>query len=97
MRLNNRGLFLSDVGYARMFADVGLIGLILYILLFYRGMRAKLPQELEYVPLFFAFLIPANIAASWYATPDCQIAMSIGAYLIVAYGNKSRTSSHIKQ
>lgn len=53
-------------------------------------MSYQMPADLEYVRMFMLFLIPANIAASWYTTPDCQIAMAICIYIIMQYGRKRR-------
>lgn len=84
-RLKSNGIFLSDVGYPSMYVYVGLVGLILYILLFFKCTFQKLPKELAYVNMYMGFMIPANIAASWYATPDSQLAMSICVYFIYMY------------
>lgn len=86
--LQNEGLFLSDVGYPSMFVILGVFGIILYISLFIRGTFVKLPRELSYVNMFMGFMIPANIAASWYMGADTQLALCICAYLIYAYRRK---------
>lgn len=81
-------LFLSDVGYAKMFVIQGIIGLFLYLFLFFKSVRYQMPADLDYVRMFMLFLIPANIAASWYSGADCQIAMVICIYIIMQYGKK---------
>jgi len=87
--INDRlDLYLSDVGYAKIFADTGLFGLILYILLFISCIRAKIPKEIEYAKLFIIYMIPANIAAAFYT--GC-IGISVCCYLI--YSNKINTKS----
>lgn len=45
-----------------------------------------MPEDLAYTKMFMLFLLPANIAASWYAKTDCQIAMCSAVYLIAIYG-----------
>ena len=49
-----------------------------------------MPIELDYARMFMLFLIPANIGASWYSSPDCQISMVICIYIIIQYGKKQR-------
>ena len=83
--LQSEGLYLSDVGYPSMFVLLGLFGLILYLWLFIKCTMEKLPKELSYVNMFMGFMIPANIAASWYMGADTQLAMSICAYIIYTY------------
>lgn len=83
-------LFLSDVGYAEMFVVLGLWGLFLYLFLFFKSIRFQMPADLDYARMFMLFLIPANIAADWYAKPDGQIALCICVYLIMQYGCKSK-------
>lgn len=83
--LQSEGLYLSDVGYPCMFVVLGLFGLILYILLFVKCTIVRLPKELSYVNMFMGFMIPANIAASWYMGADAQLAFCICAYLIYTY------------
>ena len=83
--LKRKGLFLSDVGYPSMYVYVGIIGLLLYIILFVKCTFQKLPKELFYVNMFMGFMIPANLAASWYNVPDTQLAICICTYLIYAY------------
>lgn len=83
--LQSEGLYLSDVGYPSMFVLLGLFGLILYLWLFIKCTMEKLPKELSYVNMFMGFMIPANIAASWYMGADTQLAMCICVYIIYTY------------
>ena len=85
-RLNEtRRIYFSDVGYGDMYAQTGLIGLLLYLFLYYKCLRVPLPQHLHYVKMFVLFLVFANIAANWYAKVDGQIAMSICVYVMLFY------------
>ncbi len=79
-------LFLSDVGYAMMYAVTGALGLVLYLLLFFKSALIKVPDELSYARMFMIYFIPANIAASWYAKPDWQLCMAISVYILMMYG-----------
>lgn len=85
-RMNNKGFFLSDVGYASMFFYTGWIGLALYIFLFVYCLSRKVPPHLEFTLLFIAYLIIADIAADWYAKADGQVALATCVYLISKYG-----------
>lgn len=83
-------LFLSDVGYAQIFVIQGIIGIFLYLYLFLKSLRYQMPIELDYARMFMLFLIPANIGASWYSSPDCQISMVICIYIIIKFGKRQR-------
>lgn len=74
--------FLSDVGYASMFTSYGLIGLLLWIMLYTKGILFKTSRELSYTQMWFAFMILANIAAAWYEKPDFLIPTLICLYLM---------------
>ncbi len=80
------GLFMSDVGYAMMYVVTGWLGLALYLLLFFRSALTKVPDKLSYARMFMIYMIPANIAASWYAMPDYQICMAVSVYILMMYG-----------
>ncbi len=82
-------LYLSDVGYAMMFVVQGLLGLFLYIILFIKCVRFQMPADLDYVRMFMLFMIPANIAASWFSGADSIISICICVYLIMQYGRRS--------
>lgn len=85
-----QGIYYSDVGYASMYIIQGWIGLFLYLFLFFKTVHLQMPIDLDYARMFMAYMIPANIAAAWYSTPDCQIALCICVYLIMLYGRKQR-------
>ena len=85
-----KGIYLSDVGYPSIYVFLGLIGLFVYVFLFIRGTFQKLPEELGYINMFMAFMIPANVAASWYMGADTQLALAICVYLIYIYRNNPK-------
>lgn len=89
-RLRQNGIYLSDVGYPSMFVLLGIFGLSLYLILYVKGMLQKLPKDLTYVQMFMGFLIPANIAASWYKGADTQLATCICVYIIYTYHKNSK-------
>lgn len=74
--------YLSDVGYASMFASYGLFGLILWVILYIKGVLFKVSCEVSYTRIWFAFMILANIAAAWYDKPDFLIPTLICLYLM---------------
>ena len=88
-----RKIYFSDVGYACIYGITGLVGLLLYLLLYYKCLKLPLPQHLHYVKMFMLFLIPANIAASWYKNADCQIAVSICIYIMIVYRSRGKSVS----
>ncbi|WP_321479829.1 hypothetical protein [uncultured Bacteroides sp.] len=74
--------FLSDVGYAKMFVINGLLGLFLYFLLFVKILFQSISENNMFAKLFMIYMIPANIAADWYAKPDGIIIICICVYVL---------------
>lgn len=83
-------IFSSDVGYAQMFEMFGLIGLILFILLFFKAALTKVPKSMVYTRLWFFFMIPSNITAAWYIKSDFMILTVICLYLMGQYLIKNK-------
>ena len=83
-------LFLSDVGYAKIYVVTGLIGLFLYLSLFLKIQSVRMPNHLMYAKMYMLFLILANFTADWYIKVDGQIAMSIAVYLMTIYSHHTR-------
>lgn len=84
-KLKSQGLFLSDVGYAEIYVTLGIIGLVLYILLFIICSFAKLPSELLYAKLYMIFMALYTIASNYYTMIDGQITIAICVYIIMKY------------
>lgn len=58
--------FQSDVGYARIYVQWGIVGLILIFILFYYPLKFRFPDKLIFLKLYIIYQIFANIAASWF-------------------------------
>lgn len=80
--MDGLNFYLSDVGYASMFAYYGLIGLFFWIILYVKGVFFKISCSLTYTRMWLAFMILANLAAAWYEKPDFLIPTLICFYLI---------------
>jgi hypothetical protein len=60
--LNFRGVFMSDVGYAQLFALFGVFGLLLFLNLFYKTLtHRRLEIRYKYTVWFVLFIIFSNI------------------------------------
>lgn len=57
--------FASDVGYAAIYIRLGLIGLVLYAILFFKVFTQKVPVRFKFAQLHIVYMLFANIAASW--------------------------------
>lgn len=79
--------YLSDVGYARMYTDMGIVGLALFSILFIKTSLKKCCDKFVFARLFMIYMLFANIAGSWYAQMDGVICICICAYLL---GNNNR-------
>ncbi len=58
--------FLSDVGYAQVFVVNGLLGLLLYFLIFTKVIKLKTSDSVVYAKLFIIYQFFANVTAAWY-------------------------------
>lgn len=76
------GYYLSDVGYAKMFIVNGIVGLLLYVVLFVKVLLQKVSEEWYYTKLFILFMFLSNIGADWYAKPDGVILICICFFLL---------------
>ena len=74
--------FLSDVGYARMYADLGLVGLLLYLAIFIKTSLTKCDKNYMFARLFMIYMLFANIGADWYAKIDGILAICVCTYLL---------------
>jgi len=88
--------YLSDVGYASMFAVQGIFGLIIYLLIFLKSSLAKFPPDKQWLRMYMIFMILANIAASWYFTTDGQLLIAIITYLVYKYRLPKKTIENEK-
>jgi len=79
---NSYGYYLSDVGYAKMYVITGLLGLVLYVILFIKVAFIKVNENWMYAKLFILYVFLANFGADWYAKPDGIILISICVFLI---------------
>lgn len=76
-------VYLGDVGYGKMMATLGIVGLVLFIILFYKCSIAKIDIASRYSKMYMIYLIPAHIGAAWYCSFDGQIAIAISVYTIM--------------
>lgn len=52
-----RGFYVQDVGMIGLYAFMGILPLIAYLLIFLRGLRTKLVAEYDYLKMFIIFII----------------------------------------
>lgn len=74
-----RAYIRADIGYIGLYITYGILGLIVFIVMFYKCFRTKLPHELQYIKLFILHVAMANIL-SW-PTRDEAIEICICLYL----------------
>ena len=90
-------LYSNDVGYVHIFLYSGLIGLILFFLLYYKILRTPIKKEYLWTKFFILYIIFTNIATSPMSTSG--ITISIAIYFIIAFGRtkkKQITNENIK-
>ncbi len=67
--LQKKGLYKSDIGWFGLYADFGLVGVVLYILIFIKLIKQKVSQERYYAKIFliyvyFSFLFNHTLTSS---------------------------------
>lgn len=87
-KINNiYGFYLSDVGYINMYITCGIIGLVLYLLLFIKISVNRVNRKFFYGKLFIIYMIFANIGADWYAKADGVVLICIAVYIVSKKGD----------
>ena len=61
-----QGFYVEDLGLIGLYIYMGLLGVIAYVIIFYKGFREKLSDEFRYLKMFVAFLL--FIGLNSYAT-----------------------------
>lgn len=75
-------LYLSDVGYAQIYALFGVPGLIAVFLIFIRVFFVKIPLEFFYLKLFIIFVFFANFMSGYFLSNHNIAAISIVLFMI---------------
>ena len=70
------GYYQSDVGFIGVYAKFGLIGILAWILIFYRIFRIKLHPSIRYIRIFIMFFLLTGLTAAfvtsvYYIAPIC--------------------------
>ena len=94
--VNFKGMYMSDVGYAQIFALFGFVGLVLFVLLFCKALTHKnLPREIVYVKWFVLFMVLSNILSGLVLLSSSIVCLMIAFYILeFAYrGNFTQTDS----
>lgn len=101
-KLKDQGLYLADVGFAQIYVTNGIIGLVLYLILFGCSFFVKLPKEYVYAKLYMIFMALCTIATDYYSSVDGQMTIAISAYIFMikrqkstVYSSKNKLKSHI--
>jgi hypothetical protein len=79
-QLQDSHLYISDVGYAQLFVWFGSLSLFLYLLLFYRVMKQKVPIKYMYAKLFFVFVLFTTVMSD--SILKNQIEISICLFIL---------------
>ena len=62
-KLNNRGLYLEDVGLVAVYAMYGILGIISYILIWVKSVTIPLPRKFHYAKYYLWFLFVTGFAS----------------------------------
>lgn len=92
---NEKKYFQSDVGYAQIFVYFGYIGLFLFMLVFYRVFKQKVPEKYMYAKLFLIYLFFVNIASGQILI--CLIELSLCLYILEYSHNLDVKQFYLKE
>jgi hypothetical protein len=92
----NKSLYVSDVGYAQIFVWFGGWTLLLYLLLFYRVVKQKVPIKYMYAKLFLIYVLFAGITSDALLkyTIEISICLFILEYCNLREKNEIKYSHH---
>ncbi|WP_295962273.1 hypothetical protein [uncultured Alistipes sp.] len=69
------GYYPVDVGYVMFFVYFGLLGLYVYLLLLYRVLKIKIPQQYSYTKIYIIYIYIVSIAGAYFTAASPLIAM----------------------
>lgn len=75
-------LFLSDVGYAQIFAQFGVLGMISIVFVFYNSFMVSVPNQYKYLKLFMVFVFLSTFMSGYFLSNNNLAAIAMAMYLI---------------
>ena len=93
----NDNLYSNDVGYVHIFLYSGIIGLFMYVLVYFNLLRESVQEKYLWTKFFLVYIILTNIASQTMSISG--ITISIAIYFIIAFGRtkkKQITNENIK-
>lgn len=74
-------LYLSDVGYAQIYVQFGVLGLLSVLYIFFRSMFANIPRQFLFLKLFLIFVFFSNFMSGYFLSYHNIAAISITLYM----------------
>jgi hypothetical protein len=88
-------LFMSDVGFAQIYAQFGLFGLLSVFFIFFRSFYIKVPSKYLYLKLFIIFVFFSNFLSGYFLSNHNIAAISIVLYMMEVVSKNDRQSSDV--
>ena len=76
-----RGYFVQDIGLVGLYTTMGVIAVIAFLIIFYRGVKVKLTEDYVYLKLFIIFLIATSLTTDDTFSGSYVIAIVFTLYL----------------
>jgi hypothetical protein len=93
--LNFKGMYMSDVGYAQIYALFGALGLLIFGLLFYKIITQKnISENLMYTKYFVVFSLLANVASGLILNTSNIVCLVFVIY-ILEIENRNNKINHL--
>ncbi|MFI3289314.1 MAG: hypothetical protein SNH55_04655 [Rikenellaceae bacterium] len=86
----DRGYYRSDVGYAGTYVTLGIIGLLIFVAIFYRAVTIPVVGDVIFAKLFIYYVLLTNVASWPLCTSVSEI--SIALYLLSIYRTQQRVT-----
>jgi hypothetical protein len=64
LKLRSEGYFIEDLGLLGLYIHLGVLAIIAYIMIYYKGLRTKLQDDFVYLKLFIGFMIFLSVTTS---------------------------------
>jgi hypothetical protein len=84
----SKSLYVSDVGYAQLFVWYGGLVLLLYLILFYRVVKQKVPAKYMYTKLFLIYVLFTGITSDSILKFTIEISMCL--FILEYYNLKEK-------
>ena len=76
------GFYVSDIGYLGLYVRFGLIAVLAYVILIYKTIKIKVPEEYLYCKYFLYFIFAVSLIIDSSFDPGCAPSIIFAIYIL---------------